>query len=59
MMFRKRTVPAVSEIKAQHVEHEHGVVPACPSSKRFAQRIPEFVLALFGCHCDILVFLEA
>jgi hypothetical protein len=34
-------------------------MPACPSSKRFAQRIPEIVLALFGCHCDILVFLEA
>ena len=53
LMFRKRAVPTVSEIETQHVEHEHGVVSVHPSSKCFAQRVPETVLALFGCHHDI------
>jgi len=58
-MFRKRAVPAVSEIKGQHVEHEHGVVPVRASSKGFAQRVSEIVFTLFGCHCDIFLFLQA
>jgi hypothetical protein len=58
-MFRKRAVPAVSEIEGQHVEHEHGVVPAGASSKGFAQRVPEIVFALFGCHRDICGFLQS
>jgi hypothetical protein len=57
-MFRKRAGPPVSEIKARNVEHEHGVVSARASSKGFAQRVPEIVFALFGCHCDIFVFLQ-
>jgi hypothetical protein len=57
-MFRKRAVPSVSEIKARNVEHEHGVVPVHASSKGFAQCVPEIVFALFGCHCDIFVFLQ-
>jgi hypothetical protein len=53
LMFRKRAFPAVSEIETQHVEHEHGVVSVHASSKCFAQRVPEIVLALFDCHRDI------
>jgi hypothetical protein len=49
-MFRKRAVPPVSEIKTQNVEHEHGVVSVRALSKGFAQRVPEIVFALFGCH---------
>lgn len=58
-MFRKRTVPAVSEIKGQHVEHEHGVMLVRAPSKRFAQRFPETVFALFGFHRDMFVFLQS
>jgi hypothetical protein len=58
LMFRKRAVPAVSEIEGQHVEHKHGVVPVRASSKGFAQRAPEIVFASFGCHCDVFVFLQ-
>jgi hypothetical protein len=58
LMFRKRAVPPVSEIKTRNVEHEHAVVPVRASSKGFAQRLAEIVLALFGCHCDIFVFLQ-
>jgi len=59
LVFRKRAVPAVSEIKGQHVEHEHGVVPARASSKGFAQRVSEIVFALFRCHRDISGFLQS
>ena len=57
-MFRKSAVPAVSEIKGQHVEHEHGLMLVRASSKGFAQRVPEMVFALFGFHRDMLVFLQ-
>ena len=56
-MFRKRAPPPVGEIKDRHVEHEHGVVPACASSKGFAQRAPEIVFTWFGFHCDF-IFLQ-
>jgi len=57
-MFRKRAVPAVSEIKGQHVEDEHAVVRVRASSKGFAQRMPEIVFTLFGSHCHIFVRLQ-
>ena len=57
-MFRKRAVPAASEIKGQHVEHEHGVMLVRASSKGFAQGVPEIGFALFGFHRDMLVFLQ-
>ena len=59
LIFRKRAVPAVSEIKGQHVEREHGVMLARASSKGFAQRIPKIVFALFGFHRDMFVFLRS
>ena len=58
-MFRKRAVPAVSEIKGQHVEHEHGVMLVRTSSKGFAQRVPEIVFALFGFHRHMFLFLQS
>jgi hypothetical protein len=58
MMLRKRAVPPVGEIKARNVEHEHGVVLARASSKRFAQHVPKTVFTMFDLHCDIFVRLQ-
>ncbi len=49
-MFRNGTVPAISEIKGQHVEDEHGVMLMRASPKGFAQRGLEVVFALSGFH---------
>jgi hypothetical protein len=48
---RKRAPPAVGEIKARHVEHQHRVMCARASSKDLVQDAPEIVFTLFGFHC--------
>jgi len=52
LVFRKRAIPAVGEVKDRHVKYEHGVVPPDASSKNVAQLAPEIVLKLFRFHGD-------